>query len=420
MDFRLTDEQRMLRRTIRDLVDKEIKPRAPEWDRNGQLPWDNIRRLAEIDVTGLTIPVDYGGAGQSLLEGVFAIEEVARGCPNTALALISGIGVVSLAIVQYGTEAQKRKYLPPIAAGTAVSAICMTEPTAGSATSHVQTNAARRGDHWVVTGRKCMISRGGLADYYLVVCRFEGKPGLDGVGAVIIDRGTPGLSFGKAEDTLGFRGVPATDMIMEECPIPPDNVLVGAGGFKKMMTAFNAQRCLNPAISLGIAQAALEESLAYVQKRELYGHAVSDFQGIRWHLADMATKVEAALPRGIERGDGIPVPLRVLGGQAVRERDGAPGDGPRPAVARRLRLQPRVPGRAPAPRGPRDGAGRWAASAATQHDRRRADQTRIPLVDLSAAGPRRRAVLDAPVAQLDRASDFESEGRRFDPCQAHQ
>jgi alkylation response protein AidB-like acyl-CoA dehydrogenase len=294
MDFRLTDEQRMLRRTIRDLVEKEIKPRAAEWDRSGQLPWDSIRRLAEIDVTGLTIPSEYGGAGQSLLEGVFAIEEVARGCPNTALALISGVGVVSLAIVQYGTEAQKRKYLPPIAAGTAVSAICMTEPTAGSATSRVQTNAARRGDDYVVSGRKCMISRGGLADYYLVVCRFDGQPGLDGVGAVIIDRGTPGLSFGKAEDTLGFRGVPATDMIMEECPIPSANVLVGAGGFKKMMTAFNAQRCLNPAISLGVAQAALEESLAYVQTRELYGHAVSDFQGIRWHLADMAAKVEAA------------------------------------------------------------------------------------------------------------------------------
>jgi alkylation response protein AidB-like acyl-CoA dehydrogenase len=294
MDFRLTDEQRMLRRTIRDLAEKELKPRAAEWDRSGQLPWDNIRRLAEIGVTGLTIPVEYGGAGQSLLEGVFAIEEIARACPNTALALISGIGVVSLAVVQYGSEAQKRKYLPPIAAGTAVSAICMTEPTAGSATSRVETNATRRGDGYVVTGRKCMISRGGLADYYLAVCRFENKPGLDGVGAVILDRGTPGLSFGKAEDTLGFRGVPATDMIMEECPIPADNVLVGAGGFKKMMTAFNAQRCLNPAISLGIAQAALEESLAYAQKRELYGHAVSDFQGIRWHLADMATKVEGA------------------------------------------------------------------------------------------------------------------------------
>jgi alkylation response protein AidB-like acyl-CoA dehydrogenase len=294
MNFRLTDEQRMLRRTIRDLAEKELKPRAAEWDRSGQLPWDNIRRLAEIGVTGLTIPVEYGGAGQSLLEGVFAIEEIARACPNTALALISGIGVVSLAVVQYGSEAQKRKYLPPIAAGTAVSAICMTEPTAGSATSRVETNATRRGDGYVVTGRKCMISRGGLADYYLAVCRFENKPGLDGVGAVILDRGTPGLSFGKAEDTLGFRGVPATDMIMEECPIPADNVLVGAGGFKKMMTAFNAQRCLNPAISLGIAQAALEESLAYAQKRELYGHAVSDFQGIRWHLADMATKVEGA------------------------------------------------------------------------------------------------------------------------------
>jgi butyryl-CoA dehydrogenase len=294
MDFRMTDEQRMLRRTIRDLVEKEMKPRAAEWDRSGQLPWDNIRRLAEIDVTGLTIPTEYGGAGQSLLEGVFAIEEIARGCPNTALALISGMGVVSLAIVQYGTEEQKRKYLPPIAAGTSVSAICMTEPGAGSATSQVQTNATRRGDGYVLNGRKCMISRGGLAEYYLVVCRFESKPGLDGVGAVIIERGTPGLSFGKAEDTLGFRGVPATDMIMEECPIPLANVVVGSGGFKKMMTAFNAQRCLNPAISLGIAQAALEESLAYVQKRELYGHAVSDFQGVRWQLADMATQVEAA------------------------------------------------------------------------------------------------------------------------------
>jgi alkylation response protein AidB-like acyl-CoA dehydrogenase len=166
---------------------------------------------------------------------VFAIEEIARGCPNTALALISCVGVVSLAIIQYGTEEQKRKYLPPIAAGTAVSAICMTEPTAGSATSQVQTNATRRGDHYVVTGRKCMISRGGLSDYYLVVCRFESQPGLNGVGAVIIDRGTPGLSFGKAEDTLGFRGVPATDMIMEECMIPVANVLMGAGGFKKMI-----------------------------------------------------------------------------------------------------------------------------------------------------------------------------------------
>jgi alkylation response protein AidB-like acyl-CoA dehydrogenase len=294
MNFRLTDEQRMFRRAIRDLVDKELKPRAAEWDRSAELPWASIRRLANIGVTGVTIPVEYGGAGQTLLEGVFAIEEVARGCPNTALALISGVGVVSLAIIQYGTEAQKRKYLPRVASGEVVSAICMTEPTVGSVTSRVQTNVTRRGDGYVVTGRKCMISRGGLAEYYLVVTRFEGRPGLDGVGAVIIDRGTPGLSFGKAEDTMGFRGVPATDMIMEECPIPAENVLVDGGGFRKMMSAFNAQRCMNPSISLGIAQAALEESLAYTQKRELYDHPISDFQGIRWQLADMATRLEAA------------------------------------------------------------------------------------------------------------------------------
>jgi alkylation response protein AidB-like acyl-CoA dehydrogenase len=294
MNFRLTDEQRMFRRAIRDLVDKELKPRAAEWDRGAELPWASIRRLANIGVTGVTIPVEYGGAGQTLLEGVFAIEEVARGCPNTALALISGVGVVSLAIIQYGTEAQKRKYLPRVASGEVVSAICMTEPTVGSVTSRVQTNVTRRGDGYVVTGRKCMISRGGLAEYYLVVTRFEGRPGLDGVGAVIIDRGTPGLSFGKAEDTMGFRGVPATDMIMEECPISAENVLVDGGGFRKMMSAFNAQRCMNPSISLGIAQAALEESLAYTQKRELYDHPISDFQGIRWQLADMATRLEAA------------------------------------------------------------------------------------------------------------------------------
>jgi alkylation response protein AidB-like acyl-CoA dehydrogenase len=294
MDFRPTDEQRLLRRTLRDLVEREIRPRAAEWDRSGELPWDNIRRLAAIGITGLTIPVAYGGGGQTLLEGVIAIEEIARGCPNTALALISGTGVVSLALAEYGTETQKQRYLPPIAAGTAVSAICMTEPTAGSATSRVQTNARRDGDGWVVSGRKCMISRGGLAEYYLVLTRFDGQPGLEGVGAVILERGTPGLSFGKAEDTLGFRGVPATDMVMEACPLPSEGVLVGPGGFRKMMSAFNAQRCLNAAISLGIGQAAVEAALGYVRTREPYGHPVADFQGVRWQLADMTTRVEAA------------------------------------------------------------------------------------------------------------------------------
>lgn len=294
MNFRLTEEQRMFRRAVRRVVERDVRPRAGEWDRRAELPWDSIRRLAEIGVTGVTIPPEYGGSGQTLLEAVFAIEEVARGCANTAMALISGVGVVSLAILMYGTESQKRRYLPRVASGEAVSAICMTEPTVGSATSRVQTNVTRSGDGYVVSGRKCMISRGGLAEYYLVVARFEGQPGLDGVGAVILDRGTPGLSFGKPEDTLGFRGVPATDMIMEECPIAADNVLVGRGGFKKMMAAFNAQRCLNPAISLGIAQAALEESLAYTQKRELYDRPIADFQGIRWHLADMAARLEAA------------------------------------------------------------------------------------------------------------------------------
>ena len=140
----------------------------------------------------------------------------------------------------------------------------VTEPTTGADTTKIKTAAVRKGnDRYVVNGRKCMISRGGLADYYLVVCRFESQPGLDGVGAVIIERGTPGLSFGKAEDTLGFRGVPATDMIMEECPIPLSNVLVGSGGFKRLMATYNGQRLGAATVALGLAQGAFEHAVRY-------------------------------------------------------------------------------------------------------------------------------------------------------------
>lgn len=210
------------------------------------------------------------------------------------MVAMSQMGVVSQAIAAYGTESQKKKYLPPVLAGDEISAICITEADAGSATTQVRSTARREGGGYVCNGRKVMISRAGVAAAYLVLIRFDDIPGLDGVGAVILEKGMEGLSFSPPHKTAAFRGCPSADVIMENCRIGEEHVLAGAGGFRRMMMAFNGQRCINAAISLGIAQGAYEEALAHTQERELYGRKVSENQGVQWHLADMRTQIEAA------------------------------------------------------------------------------------------------------------------------------
>ena len=294
MDFQLTEEQKMLKRTLRDFAQRELKPRAAYWDETGEYPWDNVKRLAALGVTGLPIPPEYGGQGGTWFDVVLAMEEIAWGCANTAMMVMSGIGICAQAIAWYGTEAQKRRYLPPIAAGASVAAICMTEPDAGSATSHLQTSVLRQGDRYLVNGRKCWITRAGVADTYVVFARFENIPGIAGVGAVLLEKGMRGLTFGKPDQGLGFRGCTSADMIMENVEIGPAHVLLREGGFKKLMAAFSGQRCVNGAMSLGIAQAAFDQTLQYVQERRLYNQAIGEFQGIRWQLASMAARIEAA------------------------------------------------------------------------------------------------------------------------------
>ena len=292
MDFQLSEEQQALKALVHEVAQKELKPRAREWDRTHEFPWASIEKLAAVGVMGLTIPEEYGGLGGSWFEAVLAIEEIARACYHTAMAALGELGVQTQAIVHYGSPAQKQKYLPGVAAGRTICAICMTEPEAGSDTGAITTRAVEDGDAYVVNGSKVLISRADVADVFVTYVRFGDVPGTKGVGAILIERDTPGLRVDAGEETLG--GERLFSVFFDDCRVPSDNVLVKEQGFKKMMTAFNGQRCLNAAITLGQAQGAFDEALAYARERKQFGRALADFQGLRWMLADMAIELDAA------------------------------------------------------------------------------------------------------------------------------
>jgi alkylation response protein AidB-like acyl-CoA dehydrogenase len=294
MDFRLNESHRLLKNTIAEFAEKELKPKAIETSERLEIPWSTVRRAAELGIMGLTVPEKYGGMGQGGFEAVLVCEEVARVCPSTSMVLMAELGICTQLLNHYGTEAQQEKYLPRIAKGEILTGISITEPDAGSATTHITTNVTKVKNGLCLKGRKAMTSRAGECGVYMVFSRFNGTPGLDGIGCVLVDAETPGLSFGKSEEMMGFRGCPSKEVIFEDCPLSENDILVPEGGFRKIMSAFNGQRCLNAAISVGIAQGAFDAAVDYVQVRKPYGHPVSDFQGIRWMISDMAAQIEAA------------------------------------------------------------------------------------------------------------------------------
>jgi len=292
MDFQLTPEQRDLQLLVRTIAQKELKPLAPRWDRSHEFPWDSIRVLGKSGVLGLTIPEQYGGVGGGWFEAVLAIEEVARACYQTAMAVLGELGVQTQAIVHYGSPAHKERYLPAVASGELICAICMTEPDAGSDVGAIETRAAEVDGGYLISGSKVLISRADVAGVFLTFVRFGEVPGSRGVGAALIDRDTPGLEIGRGEETLG--GELLFPVYFRDVRLPPEAVLVREHGFRKLMSAFNGQRCLNAAISLGQAQGAFDEAVRYVQERHQFGQRLADFQGIQWLLADMAIELDAA------------------------------------------------------------------------------------------------------------------------------
>ncbi len=311
MDFQLTEDQRALKTLVHEVAQKELKPLAREWDRTHEFPHASIRKLAEVGVMGLTIPEEFGGHGGSWMEAVLAIEEIARACYHTAMAVLGEFGVQTQAIVHYGTEAQKLRYLPRVASGDLICAICMTEPDTGSDVGAIQTRAQPTEDGFVINGSKALISRADVAGVFLTYVRFGETPGSRGVGAVLVDRDARGLRVGPGEETLG--GEQLFPVYFDNCWVPRENVLVQEQGFKKMMSAFNGQRCLNAAITLGQAQGAFDEALRYAKERRQFGRTLGEFQGIQWMLADMAIELDAArlliYRAASNAGKGLPNPI---------------------------------------------------------------------------------------------------------------
>jgi alkylation response protein AidB-like acyl-CoA dehydrogenase len=304
----LSDEQRQFVHTVRALAQKEFRERAPRW-MDGSFPWDNMRPLAELGVLGMAVPEEYGGLGLAVFDTALVLEEIAKSCYVTAMAVLGEVGVQTRIIAAYAPEAIKRRILPAVCRGECLLAICMTEPDAGTDVANYKTNTDRVGNTLRLNGTKTLISRAEEAGMFVVFTRVDKKPGREGIGCVLVERGTPGFSVSGAYHTMG--GENLHEIRFEDVQLPPEN-LVLEDGFRKLLDAFNTQRCLNPAISLGLAEGALEEAVKYAKERRAFGRAIGDFQGLRWKLAEMYRDIEAArsvLYRACQSADPFPDPL---------------------------------------------------------------------------------------------------------------
>ncbi|MET7331195.1 acyl-CoA dehydrogenase family protein [Nonomuraea sp. NPDC005650] len=290
--FDLTPEQREIRDVARRVAEENFMKRNLEWEETGEFPWANLRLLAETGLLGATIPEEYGGGGGSWMEGALILEQLGRSCYVTAMAALGEIGVQTQAIAAYGTEEQKRRYLPRVAAGELICSVSITEADAGSDIWAMRTTARDDGDEVVINGGKIFCSRADVAGLFVVYVRFSDEPGTRPIGAVLIERDTPGFTIGAAERTLG--GEALYSLYFDDVRIPRSNVLVREDGFRRMLTAFNGQRCLNASISIGIAQGAQDAAVAYAKERHQGGSRLADHQGIQWMLADNEIEIQAA------------------------------------------------------------------------------------------------------------------------------
>jgi alkylation response protein AidB-like acyl-CoA dehydrogenase len=290
MEFKIGTEQREMIAAVRQLAQNEFKQDAPKW-MDGTFPWPNIKKLAGLGVLGMSVPEEYGGLGLSILDSALILEEIAKVDYVTAMAVLGEAGVQTRVISHYAPKAIKERILPRVISGDCILAICMTEPHAGTDVANYRTNTKRHGNHLVLNGTKTLISRAAEAGMVVVFTRVDGKAGREGIGCVLVEQGTPGLSVTGTYHTMG--GENLHEVQFNDCELPPENLVIETDGFKKLLTAFNTQRCLNPSISLGLAEGAFDEAVRYVNDRKLFNKSIADFQGIRWKFADMFKDIEA-------------------------------------------------------------------------------------------------------------------------------
>ncbi len=290
MDFHIGAEQREMIQSVRHLAQTEFKATAMRW-MDGTFPWENIKKLAELGVLGMSVPEEYGGIGLPILDTALILEEIAKVDYVTAMAVLGEAGVQTRVIARYAPPSIRERILPAVVSGDCILAICMTEPHAGTDVANYRTNARIVGDRVILKGTKTLISRAREAGMFVVFTRIDGKPGREGIGCVLIEPNTPGFSVTGTYHTMG--GENLHEIQFDDCELPLENLVIREDGFRKLLSAFNTQRCLNPAISLGLAEGAFDEAVNYVRERTIFGKPISDFQGMRWKLADMFKDIEA-------------------------------------------------------------------------------------------------------------------------------
>jgi alkylation response protein AidB-like acyl-CoA dehydrogenase len=295
LDFNLSEEQRLLQKTVREFAETELGPHAREWDERQEFPRQVFTKLGEMGLMGVVWPPEYGGSGLTTLDYAIVMEELARVEAGVALSVAAHNSLCSGHIFLAGSEEQKKKFLVPLARGEKIGCWGLTENSAGSDAGGTKTTAARDGAHWVLNGSKTFITNGRLADTAVVMAVTDRAKGKKGISAFLVERGTKGFRAGKKEDKLGVRSSDTSELIFEDCRIPEGNLLGREGhGFIDTLRVLDRGRIGIGAFSVGIAQASLEASIRYAGGRRQFGHAIAEFQAVQFKIADMATKVAAA------------------------------------------------------------------------------------------------------------------------------
>ncbi|ANU10029.1 Acyl-CoA dehydrogenase, short-chain specific [Planococcus antarcticus DSM 14505] len=295
MNFQLSEEHEMIRKMVRDFANKEVAPTAEERDEEERFDREIFDKMAELGLTGIPWPEEYGGIGSDYLAYCIAVEELSRVCASTGVTLSAHTSLAGWPVYTFGTEEQKQKYLRPMAEGTKIGAYGLTEPSAGSDAGSMRTSAKEDGDHYILNGSKIFITNGGIADIYVVFAVTDPESKHKGTTAFIIEKDFEGFSVGKKERKLGIRSSPTTEIIFDNCRVPKENVLGELGqGFKIAMQTLDGGRNGIAAQAVGIAQGALDASIDYAKEREQFGKSILVNQGISFKLADMATSIEAS------------------------------------------------------------------------------------------------------------------------------
>src|SRR5438552_9298690 len=295
MDFRPTEEQVLLRRSVREFAETEIRPHVREWDQDQHFPIELMPKLAALGLLGIQFPEQYGGAGMSPIDYCICIEELARVDPGVALSVAAHNGLCSGHIFTFGSEDQKQRFLVPLARGEKIGAWGLTESTSGSDAAGMRTTATRTGNCWSLTGSKTFTTHGHVGDIMVVMAVTNRVLGRKGISAFVVERGTAGMQPGKKEDKLGMRASDTSEVLFDNCRIPLDQLVGEEGqGFVNTMQVLDSGRIGIAALSVGLAQGAYEAALGYARQRKAFGKTISHFQAIQWKLADNATRIEAA------------------------------------------------------------------------------------------------------------------------------